>query len=201
MDDSLQPTVDMLLNVSIFMWFGAVCPWSSFLDNSVIPIYRLIPLGICILLLRRLPFVWSIHKFIPQIEHHRQAIFVGFFGPIGVSAIFYLYVTLEFLKTLEVEHNKPRDDLTNLNEIANVVVWFMAICSIVSVADFLLHTLGLTKSRLCMVSVYLWEKLAIWFRELFRGDFRCGPVIQRTNHLSPSKEKERLICPQLYRYQ
>ncbi len=35
LDDSLQPTVDMLLNVSIFMWLGAVCPWSSFVDNSV----------------------------------------------------------------------------------------------------------------------------------------------------------------------
>jgi NhaP-type Na+/H+ or K+/H+ antiporter len=26
LDDSLQPTIDMLLNLSIFMWFGAVCP-------------------------------------------------------------------------------------------------------------------------------------------------------------------------------
>ena len=25
-DDSLQPTIDMLLNVSVFMWYGAVCP-------------------------------------------------------------------------------------------------------------------------------------------------------------------------------
>jgi len=135
MDDSLQPTVDMLLNVSIFMWYGAVCPWSSFLTNSVIPLYRLIALGISVLLFRRLPFVWWIHKYVHQIEHARQAIFVGFFGPIGVSAIFYLYVTLEFLKTLEVDH-RPRDDLENLNEIANVVVWFITICSIVSAPVF-----------------------------------------------------------------
>jgi NhaP-type Na+/H+ or K+/H+ antiporter len=30
------------------------------------------------------------HKWIHQIEEARQAIFVGFFGPIGVSAVFYL---------------------------------------------------------------------------------------------------------------
>jgi sodium/hydrogen antiporter len=30
MDDSLQPTFHMLLDLSIFMWFGAVCPWESF---------------------------------------------------------------------------------------------------------------------------------------------------------------------------
>jgi NhaP-type Na+/H+ or K+/H+ antiporter len=52
LDDSLQPTIDMLLNLSIFIWFGAICPWASFAHNSVIPIYRLIFLGILILLFR-----------------------------------------------------------------------------------------------------------------------------------------------------
>lgn len=52
LDDSLQPTIDMLLNLAIFMWYGAVCPWASFAHNSVIPIYRLIFLGILVLLLR-----------------------------------------------------------------------------------------------------------------------------------------------------
>lgn len=131
MDDSLQPTVDMLLNVSIFMWYGAVCPWHSFLDNSAVPLYRLVPLGILVLLLRRLPWVFAIHKCIPQIEEVRQAIFVGFFGPVGVSAIFYLYITLEFLGTLEVD-GKPRKDVEKLPEAVYVVVWFLAICSIVS---------------------------------------------------------------------
>ncbi|KAK4226459.1 Sodium/hydrogen exchanger family-domain-containing protein [Podospora fimiseda] len=130
LDDSLQPTIDMLLNVSVFMWFGAVCPWSSFMNNNVVPLYRLVPLGILVLLFRRLPWVFAIHKFIPQIEEVRQAIFVGFFGPVGVSAIFYLYITLEFLKTLEVD-GEPREDVKNLSETVLVVVWFLAICSII----------------------------------------------------------------------
>lgn len=88
LDDSLQPTLDMLLNLSIFMWFGAVAPWTSFRDN----ISRLIPLGILILLFRRLPVILAMHKYIHQIEDIKQALFVGFFGPIGVGAIFYLYV-------------------------------------------------------------------------------------------------------------
>lgn len=70
----------MLLNVAIFMWFGAVCPWHSFVSNDVIPIYRLIPLGILVLLLRRLPMVLAFHKKIHQIEEFRHALFVGFFG-------------------------------------------------------------------------------------------------------------------------
>lgn len=131
LDDSLQPTIDMLLNVSIFMWYGAVCPWDRFLHNEVVPIGRLIALGILVLLFRRLPWVFACHKWIPQIEEVRQAIFVGFFGPVGVSAIFYLYITLEFLRTLNVG-DQPRSDLKTLPEAVTVVVWFIAICSIVS---------------------------------------------------------------------
>lgn len=110
LDDSLQPTIDMLLNIGIFMWYGAVAPWSKFLTNSVIPLYRLVPLAILVLIFRRLPWVYAIHKKIPQIEHARQAIFVGFFGPIGVSAVFYLYITQEFLGTLGDGDGELRPD-------------------------------------------------------------------------------------------
>lgn len=99
-DDSLQPTIDMLLNVSIFMWYGAVCPWHHYVTNHVIPLYRLAPLGLMVLLFRRLPMVLTFHYLglIHQIEDIRHALFVGFFGPIGVSAMFYLYISREFLR-------------------------------------------------------------------------------------------------------
>lgn len=132
LDDSLQPTIDMLLNVSIFMWYGAVCPWDSFLHNEVIPLYRLVPLGILVLLLRRLPWVFAIHKKIPQIEQVRQAIFVGFFGPVGVSAIFYLYITTEFLETLQGSDGELREDVAKLPEAVTVIVWFLCITSVVT---------------------------------------------------------------------
>jgi NhaP-type Na+/H+ or K+/H+ antiporter len=121
----------MLLNVTIFIWFGAVCPWAEFYHNDVIPIYRLIFLGILVLLLRRLPIVYAMHKYIPQIEQKRQALFVGFFGPIGVSAVFYLYVSLEFLRKITVD-GEIREDAQYLMEVMNVVIWFLCICSIVS---------------------------------------------------------------------
>jgi NhaP-type Na+/H+ or K+/H+ antiporter len=136
LDDSLQPTIDMLLNVSVFMWYGAVCPWESLNDNGVVPLRRLVPLGILVLLLRRLPWVLMVHRFIPQIEEVRQAVFVGFFGPVGVSAIFYLYITLEFLQTLDVD-GRPRADVAKLPEAVTVVVWFIAVCSIVSLCNHL----------------------------------------------------------------
>lgn len=121
----------MLLNLSIFIWFGAVCPWDSFVHNDIIPIYRLIALGILILLFRRIPIIYLLHHQIRQIEEKQQALFAGFFGPIGVSAVFYLYISLEFLKQVTVE-GVVREDAARLAEVMNVVIWFLAICSIVS---------------------------------------------------------------------
>lgn len=132
LDDSLQPTIDMLLNLSIFMWLGAVCPWASFARNDIIPLYRLIPLGILVLLLRRLPVVLLLRRRIPQIEHMRQALFVGFFGPIGVSAIFYLFVSLDFLQDMQnTSTGSMRQDAAQLQDTMRVVIWFLAVCSIV----------------------------------------------------------------------
>lgn len=122
----------MLLNVSVFVWFGAITPWYEFVHNDIIPIYRLVPLGILVLLLRRLPIVLLLHKKIHQIEEPRQAFFVGFFGPIGVSAIFYLYVSREFLRTVTDENGQQRADAAKLGDAMHIVIWFLAICSIVS---------------------------------------------------------------------
>lgn len=133
-DDSLQPTIDMLFNIAIFIWFGAVCPWYEFAHNSVIPIYRLIFLGILILLIRRPPVVLAMHTRIHQIEEWRQALFVGFFGPIGVSAIFYLYVSLEYIgeNMLDADGNE-REDAQKLGDTMYIVIWFLVICSSVSI--------------------------------------------------------------------
>ncbi|RDW69065.1 putative Na/H antiporter [Aspergillus mulundensis] len=130
MDDSLQPTIDMLLNLAVFMWFGAVCPWHLFLENNVIPIYRLIPLGILILLVRRMPIIFAMHKYIDQIESLFQTTFVGFFGPIGVGAIFYLSVSREYLANITV-NEEVRADAQQVSDTIEVVVWFLVICSIV----------------------------------------------------------------------
>jgi sodium/hydrogen antiporter len=124
----------MLLNLSIFIWYGAICPWASFRLNDVIPTYRLIFLGVLILLFRRVPVVLSMHKYIPEIEHFQQAAFVGFFGPIGVSAIFYLYVSIDFLNAVTVDGTPSgavREDARRLQDVMRVVIWFLAICSIV----------------------------------------------------------------------
>jgi len=80
--------------------------------------------------LRRLPIIIALHRYIHQIEDLRRAVFVGFFGPIGVSAVFYIYISLEFLDTITTD-GIQREDAKSLAEAILVVVWFLAICSIV----------------------------------------------------------------------
>lgn len=151
-DDSLQPTLDMLLNVTIFIWFGAVAPWYEFAHNNVIPIYRLVFLGILILIFRRLPTIFLMHKKIHQIEGPRHALFVGFFGPIGVSAIFYLYVSLDYLRLNVTENGVERADAEKLGETMNIVIWFLVICSIVRMLWIRSLTVKLTPCRLSTAS-------------------------------------------------
>ncbi|KAK1492037.1 sodium/hydrogen exchanger family protein, partial [Colletotrichum tamarilloi] len=129
-EDPVQPAVDMMLNMAIFMWLGAVCPWESFWNSELISPGRLVALGILVLLLRRLPVILGLHRYIRQIRGSRQALFVGYFGPIGVSAIFYLYVGLEFLETLTDDEGQ-RADAKQLGETMLVTIWFLIICSIV----------------------------------------------------------------------
>lgn len=132
-DDSLQPTIDMLLNVTIFLWYGAFLPWEDFGSSSVISTWRVVVLGLLVLLLRRLPWVFLMHKRIPQIVDTKQAIFVGFFGPIGVSAIFYLFITLEFIEEHLTDVNgTTRSDVKDLGELVRIIVWFLTVCSVVS---------------------------------------------------------------------
>ncbi|KXH52601.1 sodium/hydrogen exchanger family protein [Colletotrichum nymphaeae SA-01] len=129
-EDPVQPAVDMMLNMAIFMWLGAVCPWESFWNSELISPGRLVALGVLVLLLRRLPVILDLHRYIRQIRGPRQALFVGYFGPIGVSAIFYLYVGLEFLETL-TDDDGQRADAKQLGETMLVTIWFLIICSIV----------------------------------------------------------------------
>jgi len=82
------------------------------------------------LLFRRIPIVYALHRWIYQIEQKRQALFVGFFGPIGVSAVFYIHVASVYLEGVTAPDGTQREDARQLNEAIEVIVWFMVMCSI-----------------------------------------------------------------------
>lgn len=130
LEDSVQPTVDMVMNMAIFMWLGAACPWPKFWNNDMISLPGLFALAFSILLFRRLPVILGMRNHIRQIENASQAAFMGYFGPIGVSAIFYLYVGVDFLRT-QLSGNQG-EEAERLEEAMTVVVWFLVASSVVS---------------------------------------------------------------------
>lgn len=86
------PTIlDMLLNSSIFVFFGAIIPWDQFVPRPVTPnigVWQLIIFLVLVLLFRRIPVVLTMKRFIPDMRTYREALFCGHFGPMGVGALF-----------------------------------------------------------------------------------------------------------------
>ncbi|RPB16565.1 Na/H antiporter [Morchella conica CCBAS932] len=129
-DDHLAPTVDLLLNLTAFSYFGLIIPWGSFLENTaLLSLPKLVCMSLALLVLRRLPAVLLTHKFIPAIHTWQHAVFAGYFGPIGVSAVFYLTVLSEYTRGLQRD-GVSGDFMTKLQETATLVVWFMVVSSV-----------------------------------------------------------------------
>ena len=129
--DTVQPTIDSILNLAVFIWFGAVCPWTSFVGNPAISLGRLVAMSILILLFRRTPVLLALYKFLYPVRNIKDALFVGFFGPIGVSAVFNLGLVLEFFAEIDLEDGE-RQNFRRMEEQIRVVVWFMVMSSVVS---------------------------------------------------------------------
>ncbi|BEI91478.1 uncharacterized protein CcaverHIS019_0402980 [Cutaneotrichosporon cavernicola] len=107
---AFQEVIDCLLNSGIFLFIGAIMPWDQFGNFWSITPWRLVVLGICVMLVRRLPWVWML------------ALFAGYFGPIGVGALFYAQVALHWV---------PHDARPRLYAMVLPVVYFIIMTSII----------------------------------------------------------------------
>lgn len=82
--------IDAILDVSVFTTLGTVLPWSVWLNpDPPVSITRLVGFSIGILALRRIPAVLAVARWVPEIRSFREAMFVGWFGPMGIGAIYY----------------------------------------------------------------------------------------------------------------
>lgn len=87
-------------------------------------------LTILVLLLRRIPIVLATYKWIPDIKTFREAIFAGWFGPMGVGAIFIS--TLARLAIPDGEAEKDTAQVDNLKETIIPIVSFLVLSSVAS---------------------------------------------------------------------
>ena len=103
----LPNIIDLLLNSSMFVYFGASIPWTHFRPGSHLPtltIPRLLALLALILVVRRIPIVLALKRWVPDIRTYREALFCGHFGPMGLGALF---LTIEARAQLETSTAEP----------------------------------------------------------------------------------------------
>ncbi|KAF8627673.1 hypothetical protein AX15_004310 [Amanita polypyramis BW_CC] len=147
--------IDLLFNVAAFVFVGAWMPFSKFSDATLtLSVWRLIVVAILVLLLKRLPVVVLLYRWIPDVKTFREAVFSGHFGPIGIGAVFISTLASQIIRDTHVE--KAQSHHTQiLADTIQPIVAFMVLCSIVihglSIPSFSLgkrvHSVSRTWSR------------------------------------------------------
>lgn len=107
------PTIiDLILNSSMFVFFGSIIPWKTFVPREITPhcgVWQLCLFLVLVLLFRRIPIVLAMKRFIPDVRTYREALFCGHFGPMGVGALFLaMEARAELENGTSVPWAKPR---------------------------------------------------------------------------------------------
>ncbi|KAK4668274.1 Na+/H+ antiporter [Podospora pseudoanserina] len=158
-DSHVSNVIDLLINLTYFIYFGTIIPWEDFNDHAIgLYAWRLVVLAVFVILFRRIPIMMALKPIIPDLKTWREALFAGHFGPIGVGAVF-----VAMLARAELESESPVP-LTKLPDPGSPhydlirVVWpivaFLVVASIIvhgsSIAVFTLgkhiNTLSITMS-------------------------------------------------------
>ncbi|KAF5369408.1 hypothetical protein D9758_002620 [Tetrapyrgos nigripes] len=127
--DVFSAVLDLILNCACFVYIGAWLPFASFNDTSLgLDVWRLVVLVLAILVLRRIPSILVLYKWVEEIKDWKEALFTGHFGPMGVGAIF---VSTLAVTRLPEAHNPPQNQEEHLALVLQPIVSFVVLCSII----------------------------------------------------------------------
>ncbi|CAO3683334.1 unnamed protein product [Rhizopus microsporus] len=122
-----QEVIDMMLNLAIFVYIGSIIPWWEFNNHELgLEPWRMVLVAFLVLFFRRLPVVVLLKPAMPAIKTYREAVFSGWFGPIGVGAVFLSTIAKEELETVYEGKEKPL-----ATQIVGPVVLFIVFSSVV----------------------------------------------------------------------
>jgi sodium/hydrogen antiporter len=83
--EHVQEAVNRFFILPIFVLLGLALPWDKWVELG----WGGLVLIVAVLLLRRLPAVLALNPLVGQTRGLKDALFLGWFGPIGVAALYY----------------------------------------------------------------------------------------------------------------
>jgi len=89
-EENIHEAVDRFFTLYIFVLLGLALPWQQWLELG----WRGLLLVVAILLLRRLPAMLLVRPLLGRLRGMQDVLFLGWFGPIGVAALFYAFLSL-----------------------------------------------------------------------------------------------------------
>lgn len=84
-EENVQEAVNTLLTVPVFVLFGLIAPWAEWRALGM----QGLTLALLVLLLRRMPVILLLRPWLPALRDWPITLIMGWFGPIGVSALYY----------------------------------------------------------------------------------------------------------------
>lgn len=81
----IQEVLKRFFEVPVFLFFGMVLPWHEWMQAG----WLLWAFAAAVLLLRRLPVLLLLRPVLRPVQSRRDALFVGWFGPVAVAAMVY----------------------------------------------------------------------------------------------------------------
>lgn len=104
-DDTFSSVIDYVLNCGCFIYIGAWLPFDAYKspEYGITP-WKLVLLVIAILVLRRIPPLLALYRFVPEIASWKEALFSGHFGK-WFSSCYRFYLNTVYRSSKSIEYH------------------------------------------------------------------------------------------------
>lgn len=96
-EEEIQEMMSRLFTIPIFVFFGLILPWENWMALG----WKAPAIGLLVLLLRRLPFLLLTAPLLKNMRV-KDLLFIGWFGPMGVAALYYCFYSYKKLHMEEI---------------------------------------------------------------------------------------------------
>jgi len=174
-----QEALDMLMNWAFFIFFGSSIKWEAFNSGHLV-LWRLFLVTALIFVFRRLPAVLVFRNWITPIRFFKESIYVGWFGPVGVGAMWYTSLAIQRLHVIE-------NDEYNMYYYS---IMFIVLLSII------LHGITVPIAHMTLTyttrSFHKKDNDAAWPKDMpIDGNIISGPIKKLDDHDAPGDNESK----------